>query len=172
MGFWERRGSLMVIYDFDFVDVFAFPTKAEAPLVIDANAVLTSYNLSKCNAVLSQRFVAVVGYSRRRARLQRRGEREFPSGGFPAAFSSSAVRLTVLRSFSPVSYPWLLARPVSRSSSVGTARRPSSRTYNCARTVSMLTLRCRCPKPVDSSANRCSLRAASSSASHGSRSCR
>lgn len=71
----------MVIYDFDFVDVFAFPTKAEAPLVIDANAVLTSYNLSKCNAVLSQRFVAVVGYSRRRARLQRRGEREFPSGG-------------------------------------------------------------------------------------------
>ena len=137
MGFWERRGSLIVIYDFDFVDVFAFPTKAEAPLVVGANAVLTSYRLPKYNAVLSQRFVAVVRYSRGRARLQRRGEREFPSGGFPFAFTSSAVRLTVLRSFSPVSYPWLLARPELRSSSVGPARRPSSHAYSCARTVSV-----------------------------------
>ncbi len=168
MGFWERRGSLIVIYDFDFVDVFAFPTKAEAPLVVGANAVLTSYRLSKYNAVLSQRFVAVVRYSRRRARLQRRGEREFPSGGFPFAFTSSGVRLTVLRSFSPVSYPWLLARPELRSSSVGPARAHTT----APAPYPWLTLRCRCPKPVDSSANRCSLRAASSSASHGARSCR
>ncbi len=32
----------MVVYDFDFVGVFAFPTKAEAPLVVDANAVLAA----------------------------------------------------------------------------------------------------------------------------------
>ena len=85
----------MVVYDFDFVDVFAFPTKAEAPLVIDANAVLTS----KYNAVLSQRFVAVV-----RAFSAAAGA-SFHPADFPAAFSSSAVRLNVLRSFSRVSCP-------------------------------------------------------------------
>ena len=89
----------MVVYDFDFVDVFAFPTKAEAPLVIDANAVLTSYKLSKYNAVLSQRFVAVV-----RAFSAAAGA-SFHPADFPAAFSSSAVRLNVLRSFSRVSCP-------------------------------------------------------------------
>ena len=172
MGFWERRGSLIVIYDFDFVDVFAFPTKAEAPLVVGANAVLTSYRLPKYNAVLSQRFVAVVRYSRGRARLQRRGEREFPSGGFPFAFSSSGVRLTVLRSFSRVSCPDFWHDPCR-------VRHPSALLAGPARTLTAapapspwLTLRGRCPKPVDSSANRCSLRAASSSASHGARSCR
>lgn len=44
----------MVIYDFDFVDVFAFPTKAEAPLVIDANAVLAA-------ALAFKRLQAVAG---------------------------------------------------------------------------------------------------------------
>jgi hypothetical protein len=46
----------------------------------------------------------------------------FHPADFPAAFSSSGVRLTVLRSFSHVSCPWLLARPELRSSSVGPAR--------------------------------------------------
>ena len=168
MGFWERRGSLIVIYDFDFVDVFAFPTKAEAPLVVGANAVLTSYRLSKYNAVLSQRFVAVVRYSRRRARLQRRGEREFPSGGL-----SRCLQFVRRATHCPQElFPSLLSMASGATRVAFVIRRASSRAYNCARTVSVLTLRCRCPKPVDSSANRCSLRAASSSASHGARSCR
>ncbi len=32
----------MVIHDFDFVGVFAFPAKTEAPLVVDAYAVLAA----------------------------------------------------------------------------------------------------------------------------------
>lgn len=133
MGFWERRGSLIVIYDFDFVDVFAFPTKAEAPLVVGANAVLTSYRLSKYNAVLSQRFVAVVRYSRRRARLQRRGEREFPSGGL-----SRCLQFVRRATHCPQElFPSLLSMASGATRVAFVIRRASSRAYNCARTVSV-----------------------------------
>ena len=146
----------MVVYDFDFVDVFAFPTKAEAPLVIDANAVLTSYKLSKYNAVLSQRFVAVV-----RAFSAAAGA-SFHPADFPAAFSSSAVRLNVLRSFSKVS-----CQTASRATRVAfVIRRPCPRESTCACIVSLAKPAEPITQPVDISANRCSLRAGSSSASH------
>ncbi len=142
----------MVIYDFDFVDVFAFPTKAEAPLVVDANAVLTSYKLWKYNAVLSQRFVAVV--------------RDFSAAAgasfHPADFPLPSVR-PPCDSMSSGAFPSLLSMASGTTRVAFVIRRASSRASNCARTVSVLTLRCRCPKPVDSSANRCSLRAGSSS---------
>ena len=95
----------MVVYDFDFVDVFAFPTKAEAPLVIDANAVLTSYKLSKYNAVLSQRFVAVV-----RA-FSAAASASFHAADFPSALSPSAVRPNFIRTFpKSVSSPWVSSK--------------------------------------------------------------
>ena len=60
---------------------------------------LTSCRLPKCAAVLSQRFVAL-----ERAFSAAAGA-SFHPADFPAAFSSSAVRLNVLRSFSRVSCP-------------------------------------------------------------------
>jgi hypothetical protein len=44
----------MIIYDFDFMGVLTHPTKAEAPLVIDANAVLAS-------ALAFESFQAIAG---------------------------------------------------------------------------------------------------------------
>ena len=116
----------MVIYDFDFVDVFAFPTKAEAPLVVDANAVLTSYKLWKYNAVLSQRFVAVV--------------RDFSAAAsasfHPADFPLPSVR-PPCDSMSSGAFPCLLSMASGTTRVAFVIRRASSRAYNCARTVSV-----------------------------------
>jgi hypothetical protein len=38
----------MVIYDFNFVGVFACPAKAETPLIVDADAVLAASTAFKC----------------------------------------------------------------------------------------------------------------------------
>lgn len=38
----------MVIYDFDFMGVFACPAKAETPLIVDADAVLAASAAFKC----------------------------------------------------------------------------------------------------------------------------
>jgi hypothetical protein len=38
----------MVIYDFNFVGVFASPAKAETPLIVDADAVLAASTAFKC----------------------------------------------------------------------------------------------------------------------------
>jgi hypothetical protein len=60
MGFWERRGSLMVIYDFDFVDVFAFPTKAEAPLVIDADGMKSNQIATQSLQMITRRYCQIL----------------------------------------------------------------------------------------------------------------
>ena len=41
ISFAHKKNSLMVVHDFDIVSVIVAPCKTDAPLVIDANTVLT-----------------------------------------------------------------------------------------------------------------------------------
>ena len=80
---------------------------------------------------------------RGRARLQHRGGREFPSGGLSRCFQFVRRATQCPQELFPCLLPRPLARPVSRSSSVGPAR-----AHPAAPTPSpWLTLRCRCPSP-------------------------